>query len=357
MNNLKSHKTVDQIAKKHRVNVSDIQKQLEVGQPIENEHTKNQELAKDIALQHLDEFPDYYTRLKKMEASAKKEHKKFKDVKESIEEKRFCPLCDKKETRSECSYGEKAWDKVSIKDEEYSMARSELENIVKSANKLKNIVGKGEGNLEAWVQSKITKASDYIDSAADYLESGEHKFSESKEPKLVDKIISEIKKQDPCWSGYTQVGMKNKNGKKVPNCVPVKKGVKKAKGYTQESTTVVGEAADNSYLEANPPKRQANIDEATRLPAQTGNILSVLLTWRGKTYTIRMFFPQVKIPTRKEVAYEIQKIYPGSVILQHKISNEQSQEPLIQISNNKSKNYLLNNKSISEEVEILELKK
>ena len=27
-------------------------------------------------------------------------------------------------------------------------------------------------------------------------------------------------KDDPCWSGYVQVGMKNKNGKRVPNCVP-----------------------------------------------------------------------------------------------------------------------------------------
>jgi hypothetical protein len=26
-----------------------------------------------------------------------------------------------------------------------------------------------------------------------------------------------------CWSGYTQRGMKEKNGRKVPNCVPVKK--------------------------------------------------------------------------------------------------------------------------------------
>ena len=45
---------------------------------------KNKELATDIALQHLDEIPDYYTRLKKMETSAKKEHKKFKDVKETV---------------------------------------------------------------------------------------------------------------------------------------------------------------------------------------------------------------------------------------------------------------------------------
>jgi hypothetical protein len=25
-----------------------------------------------------------------------------------------------------------------------------------------------------------------------------------------------------CWKGYESIGMKNKNGKKVPNCVPVK---------------------------------------------------------------------------------------------------------------------------------------
>lgn len=27
---------------------------------------------------------------------------------------------------------------------------------------------------------------------------------------------------DPCWTGYKQIGMKKKNGKSVPNCVPVK---------------------------------------------------------------------------------------------------------------------------------------
>ena len=35
-----------------------------------------------------------------------------------------------------------------------------------------------------------------------------------------DKWDNEVQK---CWSGYTQRGMKNKNGKMVPNCVPVEK--------------------------------------------------------------------------------------------------------------------------------------
>jgi hypothetical protein len=41
------------------------------------------------------------------------------------------------------------------------------------------------------------------------------KISEIRE--LVNKILKEDK--DPCWKGYKQAGMKDKNGKKVPNCI------------------------------------------------------------------------------------------------------------------------------------------
>jgi hypothetical protein len=351
MHEVKSHKSVEQIAKKHRLEVSFIKNQLKMGIPIEHEHTKDKDLATDIALQHLDEIPDYYTRLKKMEADAKKHHKKFKDVKEEttsgdeglhdwfnkskssdgkkgwvqlggkwagkpcarqpgqtstpkcgsskmkrslskdeeesarrrknrldpnqpektggakptnvrteemdlqeVKDKpgkgsgkkdacynkvksrydvwpsayasgalvkcrkvgaanwgtkseemqmiRYCPKCQKDETRDECKYGAKYWDMFSIPstltpnqlkyniatvhpgnfpesyDHEYSMARSELSTIISAAKRLKKKV-KGEGNIEAWVQSKITKAADYIDAAADYVDSGQGKVDEA----------------------------------------------------------------------------------------------------------------------------------------------------------------------------------
>src|SRR5210317_879679 len=57
-------------------------------------------------------------------------------------------------------------------DHEISMARGELEAIVDKATQLASMLqGKSdEGNpLEAWVQSKITKAKDYINSVSDYL--------------------------------------------------------------------------------------------------------------------------------------------------------------------------------------------
>ena len=63
------------------------------------------------------------------------------------------------------------------KDHEYSMARSQLDTAIKAAKRLKGEF-KGEGQIRAWVQSKISKASDYLDAAADYIESGEHDLKE-----------------------------------------------------------------------------------------------------------------------------------------------------------------------------------
>jgi len=50
-------------------------KELAMGIEVEKEHTDTVELAEEIALDHLAEIPDYYTRLKKMEKEAGvKEH-------------------------------------------------------------------------------------------------------------------------------------------------------------------------------------------------------------------------------------------------------------------------------------------
>ena len=43
------------------------QEELDMGVRVEMEHTDDKELSKDIAKDHLEEFPNYYTELKKME--------------------------------------------------------------------------------------------------------------------------------------------------------------------------------------------------------------------------------------------------------------------------------------------------
>jgi hypothetical protein len=70
---LKSHKTPEQLAKKHKVPVSQIKTQLKKGTKVEKEHTKDTELATTIASQHIDELPDYYDRLSKVEKKPIKE--------------------------------------------------------------------------------------------------------------------------------------------------------------------------------------------------------------------------------------------------------------------------------------------
>ena len=55
----------------------------------------------------------------------------------------------------------------------------------------------------------------------------------AKNKKQAEEVEYVEEKDDPCWKGYTQVGMKKKGGREVPNCVP-SKGVPKAKGYKEE---------------------------------------------------------------------------------------------------------------------------
>jgi hypothetical protein len=59
--------SVNDIAKKHKVSVDHIEKQVRMGMEVEKEHTKHPDAAREIALDHLRELPDYYSRLKKME--------------------------------------------------------------------------------------------------------------------------------------------------------------------------------------------------------------------------------------------------------------------------------------------------
>ena len=70
---LKPHKTPEQLAKKHKVPLPQIKNQLKKGTKVEKEHTKNIELATTIASQHIDELPDYYDRLSKAEKKPIKE--------------------------------------------------------------------------------------------------------------------------------------------------------------------------------------------------------------------------------------------------------------------------------------------
>jgi hypothetical protein len=180
--NIKKSKNIEDIAKKHKISLNILEKQLKQGMKIEMEHTTDKGEAEIIALQHLDERPDYYDRLIKMEKQP----------------------------------------------------------VVKEAKK--------------------------------YM----------------------TKKEDPCWRGYKMVGSKKKGGKEVPNCVPV--------------------------------------EEATiRLPMQTGQLLRVLVNWRGKYLSVQLFFAQLRSPKREEIVYAVNKIYPDSRVISYTSCELDSDTPIVQV--------------------------
>ncbi len=62
-------------------------------------------------------------------------------------------------------------------------------------------------------------------------------------------------KTNPCWKGYEMVGMKEKDGKEVPNCVPIKEKLQKV-----EKSNIFAENNKNMIL-----KRLHEMDSSTTL--------------------------------------------------------------------------------------------
>jgi uncharacterized membrane protein (UPF0127 family)/uncharacterized protein YdhG (YjbR/CyaY superfamily) len=358
---------------------------------------------------------------------------------EEKEEVRYCTKCKKMETRDECSYGPEMWDKMTVKgvseavkDHEYSMARSELSTVMSAAKRLKKKMKNGEGEIEAWVQSKITKAADYLDSAADYVDSGEMKedytilplqieiptnirdfnlglmFRESLEQNsgmlfIFDEvakqsfhmtetripldiafineegIIESIKELEPfeetpvssegeviCalevnrgWFEQhnievgDEIDIEEASGEKDACYSKVKSRYKvwpsayasgalvKCRkvgaanwGNKTKKEETIQDANGNTFAEVIDlikPDPIKKVEESVRIPSKTGNIILVTLTWRGKYYAIKMFFPQVTKPTKKDVQDQIEKVYPGSKVQSFYISDIKPGEQLLQV--------------------------
>ena len=115
-------------------------------------------------------------------------------------------------------------------DHEHEMIRRQMDTVTSAAKRLKKKVGnKGEGNVKAWVQSKITKAADYIDTAADYMDSD-----------VKEENIDEAGKK--CWKGYKKAGTQKLFGKTYNRCV------KKEENESIEANLEEGNKSGDSSL-------------------------------------------------------------------------------------------------------------
>ena len=183
---------------------------------------------------------------------------------------------------------------------------------------------------------------------------------------------TEYELDEKCWKGYEKKGMKTMFGKRYPNCVKKEEtevvegkyssSVRATYGgktetfpvetYKKKSKKVKNEQIDEYYgmaggmggslskrlrderLKSLPKtdaeaKKKEEVKEAAILPRKTGQIVKVLLTFRGKMYAIQMFFPSIVKPSRAEVQDQIEKVYPGGKVRSYDISDYEPGQPLL----------------------------
>ena len=153
---------------------------------------------------------------------------------------------------------------------------------------------------------------------------------------------------EKCWKGYEKKGMKTMFGKRYPNCVkkeevevvdekinPALKGIlkKTPKGEDPKKGGVpykiTGKMSEErERVLAGLTKKEETIEEATRIN-ENGNVYLVSFSWRAKFMMIKLFFPEVRKPTRQEVSAALDKIYPGCMVQRFDLSPRQPGEPML----------------------------
>jgi hypothetical protein len=53
------------------------------------------------------------------------------------------------------------------------------------------------------------------------------------------KLLDLITEKGPCWKGYKQIGMKDKDGREVPNCVPIDENAKEQENVEEDEAVDV----------------------------------------------------------------------------------------------------------------------
>jgi hypothetical protein len=114
--------------------------------------------------------------------------------------------------------------------EEIKDMLDDVVNPITKSIEIEDDVEKAKSMKEQMVQGKDESDEDYAKRIKDMNHAEMDKSEELTDEDVSKNYISDDEHLDKwnnmekaCWSGYKQVGMKDKNGKQVPNCVPVNK--------------------------------------------------------------------------------------------------------------------------------------
>ncbi len=158
-----------------------------IGNPAEGSRTEptlgqkarqDKKLKSDLIKARMEEYSNWKEEFlfEVEEKKGKSERAKIIDIMKGKNKIEMNPTVS--EDHKEVASGEK-------KDDEGYMANVELDQIERAIKALRKKIKKSDMQMPAWVQSKITRAADYIDTASEYLQSDENISEEMDKKKIL----------------------------------------------------------------------------------------------------------------------------------------------------------------------------
>jgi len=302
----KSHKSPEELAKKHDVSIEYINKQLEKGSKVELEHTKDKKLASIIASQHIDEVPNYYDMLKKVES------------KSQVKEGTLFHWYRGSSGKTKSGKTAKGW----VQPDGSPCANEPGETKTPkcfSSDRLKALKRKGKTGL-ALIRSAVRRKREKDKNQQ--LKSGAAKptnvptFSGGKKHKHYIKAEPTLKEATKDIPGKGS-GTKDACYYKVRSRYKVWPSAY-ASGALVRCRKVGADNWGNKSKKVN--------EEYTRLQ-EAGNTYSILLSWKGIYRMIQFFVPGFIRPSKSDITNEVNKIYPGAKVLNFKPSLKDPTKP------------------------------
>jgi hypothetical protein len=354
---IKKYMSPEEIAKKHKISLDTLEPELKLGIKVEGEHTGSKKMARMIALQHLEELPDYYTRLKKAEKVNEETKSGDDSLRDWFTKSRASdgtpgwvqlggkyagkpcakqpgqttkPKCGSSKMKASLSDDEeqKAFERKNRQDPNPDREGKAKMVATESSNPLMMDMPKPQSAYEKLATDLATDLKKQVTlksakNARIMQQASQNKMTEEK-----DACYSKVKSRYKVWpSAYAsgalvkcrKVGAKNWGNK-------TRKESYDYSNWREEFKATEYEFFD--VIKPEPLKSSSVSENYTRIQSR-GTTYSILLNWRGKNLGVQMFFPQFTRPSKEQVTFEVSKIYPGSIVLSFNPSTKDPTKPLL----------------------------
>lgn len=310
---IKKYMSPEEIVKKHKITMDALNSQLEMGIKVESEHTGSKKMARMIALQHLEELPDYYSRLKK----AEKVNEETKSGDDSLHDW-F--------TKSRSSDNTPGWVQLGGKHAGKPCAKQPGQTTKPKCGSSKMKASLSDEEEESAFRRKNQEDPNPNRSGkAKNVATEEVVFEKAGEK---DACYKKVKSRYSVWPSAYASGALVKCRK-----VGAANWGNKTKKESYDYSNWRDEFKPVEYIFTDiikpSPLRGSSVEENYSFIQSRGTTYGIMLNWRGKTLGVQMFFPQFTRPSKEQVSFEINKIYPGAIVLSWKPTPKDPTKPLL----------------------------